>query len=157
MTESPRLSWLERLGAAAPRLAREGISFVLAAGWVLYLVGLVLMLLAGAGGRFSEVQGVLLVMGFGLTLPLAGWLLRAHVERHGGRRAGQWWWDVGRRHTPVGAAQPVRPRSEHSRVVDISIAVGAVAAFWALYAGSLVAAAVVPVAVWVVIWSRWLR
>lgn len=158
MMEPPEHSWLARLRLQGPVwLAREGVSFVLAAGWVLWLIGLFLAGLMGVGGRFSELQGVLLVIAFGLTAPLAAWLLRAHAERHGGRRTGRWWWDVGRRRGPVAAEPVASVRAEHARVVDISIAVGAAAAFWALYAESLAAAAVVPVAVRVVLWSRWLR
>lgn len=157
MTEPSEHSWLARLAAAGPRLLTEAVSFVLAAGWVLWLIGLFLVGLMGAGGRFSETQGVLLVITFGLTAPLAAWLLRAHAERHGGRRSGRWWRDVGRRRAPGDLAPRGLGRTGRARVEDISIAVGAAAAFWALYAGALVAAFVVPVAVWVVIWSRWLR
>ncbi|MBA2695009.1 MAG: hypothetical protein H0U62_04000 [Actinobacteria bacterium] len=157
MTEPSEHSWLARLAAAGPRLLTEAVSFVLAAGWVLWLIGLFLVGLMGAGGRFSELQGVLLVITFGLTAPLAAWLLRAHAERHGGRRSGRWWWDVGRRPAPVAVAPLGQGRTEHARIEDISMAVGAAAAFWALYAGSPAAAVVVPVAVWAVIWSRWLR
>lgn len=155
MMEPPEHAWLSRLWVRLPGwLAREGVSFVLAATWVLYVIGVLLALLMGAGGRFGQLQAVLLMIGFGLAAPVGGWALRAHVERHGGARSGRWWWDVGRRRAPE---PPGHPRPEQARVVDTSIAVGAAAGFWALYAGSLVAAAVVPVAVWVVIWSRWLR
>lgn len=151
MTDRPDDAWRFSLGFTMPGwVRRETVSFLLAAAWVVYGQGLVIVVLMGRAGRFDDLQQVLLVMGFVGVGPLVAMALRAHVERHGGRRSGRLW-DLGRGQRDVTREEAADRRA---RVTDIAVAVVSVAAFWAFYAGSLVAAAVVPVAVWWAVLDR---
>lgn len=148
MTDRPDDAWRFSLGFAVPGwLRREAVSFALAAVWVVYGQALVIVVLMGRAGRFGDLQQVLLVMGFVGVAPLVAMALRAHVERHGGRRSGRVW-DIGRRHTGMVPQEAAGPRA---RVTDIAVGVVSVTTFWAFYAGSLAAAAVVPLVLWWVV------
>ncbi|MGB7448738.1 MAG: hypothetical protein WA892_06370 [Ornithinimicrobium sp.] len=128
--------------------------YVLAAGW---------LLTALLTGQVSSIQGVCAIIALGLAAPVGPWALRqalrlqakqstrttpgafdslARQLRPTLRRAGQWlcarWGGGGGRISP-------------ERAYDVGIAVLSISAFWAFYAGSLVAAVFVPVAV------HWLR
>jgi hypothetical protein len=144
-------SWRPSLGLRMPAwLGREAVSFLLAATWVVYSQALVITVLMVRGGRFEPLEEVAVVAGFVGAAPLVGAALRAHVERSGGRRTGRLW-DIGRRRTPVDSGTlAVRRR----RVTDLAVGVGSLAAFWALFTGSLVAAAVVPVVIWWAVLDR---
>ncbi len=151
MTDRPDDAWRLNLSFAVPGwLRREAVSFLLAGVWVVYGQALVIVVLSSRAGRFGDLQQVLLVMGFVGAAPLVAMALRAHVERHGGRRSGRLW-DLGRRQTDI---SPEDAAGRRDRIGNIAVGVVSVATFWAFYAGSLIAAAAVPVAVWWVVLDR---
>jgi hypothetical protein len=151
VTDRPDDAWRFSPGFGLPTwLRREAVSFLLAGAWVVYGQALVIVVLMGRAGRFDDLQQVLLVMGFVGVAPLVAMALRAHVERHSGPRSGGVW-DVGRRQSD---ATPEAAAGRRARVTDVAVGVVSVAAFWAFYAGSLVAAAVVPAVVWWVVLDR---
>ena len=142
----------EPTGWGLPRLWHELSTFLLYVFWVLALLSLPLVYVLVDIGRLSAAVAVL---GLGLLAPLVAWAIGAHLQRVTGGQERQWWW----RYTQW----PHRLRSEPldqegwdrwQRAGNIAVAVGSLAAAWTVYAGSVATAALVPVAVWVVVFAR---
>ncbi|MBA2695008.1 MAG: hypothetical protein H0U62_03995 [Actinobacteria bacterium] len=80
---------------------------------------------------------------------MVGWVVVLHVERVAGPQSGGVWGL--RRHLAAAIRWPARRRA---RVREAALAVGSVGLFWTVWAGSLLAALVVPFAVWTLILVR---
>lgn len=130
-------------------LREELVSFVLFAVWLTYLTAAAIVLVMAADGRFSDREQAMLVVGFGLLAPLVGWVVRAHVERVAGPQPGRLW-QLDRQ-----VAAAIRwPARRRARLQEVALAMGSVGLFWTVWTGSLLAALVVPVAVWTLILVR---
>lgn len=136
-----------------PSWLREGVlSLVLFLLWVDYLLIGTIVLGRAWNGAFTQHQEALLLAGFGLLAPLAAWVCRVNLEMLGGPHQGRWWWRLGTwTRTPV--VEPgTLPWWERAR--SGALALASVSAFLVLYAGSLLAALVLPVAVWTLVLER---
>lgn len=144
---------------ALTEIALYALSFVV----LLYVLAVGWLLSASFGEQISSTHRVWAVIALGLAAPVGPWALRQAVRLQAKQS---------KRTTPgafSGLARPLGPalrRARHAlgarwsrgrgrispeRAHDVGVAVLSIAAFWAFYAGSVVAAVVVPVAV------HWLR
>ncbi len=139
-------------GWGLTRLWHEFSTFLLYVFWVLALLSLPLVYVSVDTGRLSATVAVL---GLGLLAPLVTWAIGVHLERVAGRQERRWWWRYTQwphllRSEPLDQAGWDRWR----RASSIAVAVGSLATAWTVYAGSVVTAALVPVAVWVLVFAR---
>lgn len=144
------------------RASTELVTYALLSVIVLYLLSVVFLLTSIANGTFSERTAVLAVIGLGLLAPVCLWAFRAAVvnerKQSSRREPGvlsrsmllSVWQRVRRLTQPLRLRRAGGAQSRPDRTLDVGVAVISVALFWALYAGSLVAAVIVPVTVhWV--------
>lgn len=135
------------------------VLYALACGWTF---------VSAAQGTVSETQAVAAVITLGLIAPVCSWALRRAISLQGkqstraaergalsgvpGLLLARW---RGREQRSLRSMRwPGRRNVSATRAADIGIAVVSVALFWAFYAGSLLAALLVPLAVH---WLRWNR
>ncbi|HKJ11469.1 MAG TPA: hypothetical protein VJ976_03665 [Ornithinimicrobium sp.] len=130
------------------------VCYVLAAGWWMN---------ASLTGQVSPTQAACGVIVLGLAAPVCPWALRHAVRlqakqsrrtTEGAFGALAWRSGPALRRTRDALSVPwsgLRPRISPERARDVAIAALSIAAFWAFFTGSLVAAAIVPVTV------HWLR
>lgn len=128
------------------------LSLVLFLIWVDYLLIGAIVLGRAFNGAFTDRQEALLLAGFGLLAPLASWVCRLNLEMLGGPHPERWWWRLGTWTQPPAVAAGTVPWWERGRSAAIAVTAGSL--FWMLYAGSLLAALVLPVAVWTMILGR---
>ncbi|MGB3828485.1 MAG: hypothetical protein WA962_06865 [Ornithinimicrobium sp.] len=135
------------------------VLYTLAWGWTL---------VSASQGSVSDTEAVAAVITLGLIAPVCSWALRTAIalQAKQSTRAAEPGALSGvpglvlrrvRSRTGRSASSSQGPRRDKltpARVADIGIAVTSVALFWAFYAGSLLAAVIVPLSVH---WMRWSR
>jgi hypothetical protein len=139
-------------GWGLSRLWHEFSTFLLYVFWVLALLAVPLVYVFVDIGRLSAAAAV---VGLGLLAPLVAWAIGAHLERVAGGQERRWWWRYTQwphrlRSAPLDQAGWDR----WQRASSIAVAVGSLTIAWTVYAGSVVTAVLVPVAVWVVVFAR---